>query len=306
MKAWLKFLTPAPGPLALLSGALAVAALGFLAAAGYGLSAGAFLENFGFLYGLLCFPAVVALLAAAALRERQPLPRAALWFGTAAALVAGGFFAGLGASASKTAGPEAGITAAAVFCVPPAVLCGLIGVYFVARGLPAAQAALAQEREARALQLIEARGETTLAELAAELGLPAADCDALVDRLLRAGRLTGFFDAPRGRVYTAAALRAKQQRLVAVVQARGQMSFDDLAAELRAPRDLLRTWVYEAVRRGEFTGYLNWEAGLLYSAEAHKLGGDRCPQCGGALALAGQGVVQCAHCGSEIFRPARS
>jgi ribosomal protein S27AE len=52
---------------------------------------------------------------------------------------------------------------------------------------------------------------------------------------------------------------------------------------------------------GEFTGYMNWDEGLLYSADASKLAHDRCPRCGGEITLAGKGVAQCAHCGSEIF-----
>jgi DNA-directed RNA polymerase subunit RPC12/RpoP len=46
---------------------------------------------------------------------------------------------------------------------------------------------------------------------------------------------------------------------------------------------------------------MNWDEGLLYSADASKLAHDRCPRCGGEITLAGKGVAQCAHCGSEIF-----
>jgi ribosomal protein S27AE len=300
---WLRFLLPAPGPLSLLAGAGALLGLGLLAAVGYALSqTGLFLENFGFLYGLFCVPPAAVLLAAAALWEKHPLPRAGLWLGAALALAAGGLLAALAIATSPAAGLAAGLTTYALFCVPPAVGSALVGLYFAGRGAPAARAALHAERADRALHMLEARGEVTLAELAAELGAPAGECDQLVDGLLRGGQLAGFFDAPRGRVYTQTALRARQKQLVAVVQARGQVSFDDLAAELRAPRDLLRGWVYEAVRRGEFTGYLNWSEGLLYSADAAKLrASDRCPRCGGELALAGQGVIQCGHCGVEVF-----
>ncbi|MBL8056616.1 MAG: hypothetical protein JNK29_07955 [Anaerolineales bacterium] len=299
---WLRFLLPAPGPLSLLGGAGAILVLGLLAAVGYAVSqTGLFLENFGFLYGLFCVPPAAVLLAAAALWEKRPLPRAGLWFAAALALAVGGLVAAMAIATSPEAGLTAGLATYALICVPPAVGSALIGLYFASRGAPAARATLHAERVERARHMIEARGEVTVAELAAELRAPAGECDQIVDELLR-GQLAGFFDAPRGRVYTQAALRAKQKQLVAVVQARGQVSFDDLTAELRAPRDLLRGWVYEAVRRGEFTGYLNWNEGLLYSADAAKLrASDRCPRCGGELALAGQGVIQCGHCGSEVF-----
>lgn len=51
-----------------------------------------------------------------------------------------------------------------------------------------------------------------------------------------------------------------------------------------------------------FSGYINWDEGILYSAEAAALReAGRCPNCGGALALAGRGVIRCPHCGTEIF-----
>jgi hypothetical protein len=150
--------------------------------------------------------------------------------------------------------------------------------------------------------MIQTRGEASLDELAAELGVPPSQVDNLVDRLLQGGHLVGLFDPASGRVYADWALRAKQAQLLAVVHARGQVSFDELAVELRAPRHLLREWVYQAVRRGEFTGYLNWNEGQLYSADAEKLRAEgRCPRCGGELGLAGKGVIQCTHCGAEIF-----
>jgi ribosomal protein S27AE len=60
-------------------------------------------------------------------------------------------------------------------------------------------------------------------------------------------------------------------------------------------------WIYDLVGRSEFTGHVNWDEGRLYSADASKLAHERCPRCGGEIALAGKGTAQCAHCGSEIF-----
>ncbi len=112
----------------------------------------------------------------------------------------------------------------------------------------------------------------------------------------------GLMDAPRQVVYSAAALAEKQRRLLGVVHARGQIHLDALAAELRAPRGLLKDWIYQLVQRGQFSGYINWEEGLLYSADAQALRDQgRCPRCGGELGLAGKGVILCSHCGSEIL-----
>jgi tRNA(Ile2) C34 agmatinyltransferase TiaS len=41
---------------------------------------------------------------------------------------------------------------------------------------------------------------------------------------------------------------------------------------------------------------------VIYSAEAKaRAAAGRCPRCGGKLNLAGRGVIQCGHCGSEVF-----
>ncbi len=300
---WLQRAAPAPGPAALASAAGGLAFLGVLAGLGYGLSqTGAFAENFGFVVGLVVAPLCVGMLMAAALWEKRSVPRAGLWLLAALAVIVGGLFGALGLSASEDVQLDTAVFSYTCLCLPLGGLVSLPGLYFAFRAAPEMRAALNEERETRALQMLTARGEVTLAELAAELRLPVSACDDLVEQLLRQERFVGLFDAPRGRVYTHAALRAKQKQLVAVVQARGQVTFDDLAAELNAPRDLLRQWVYEVVKRGEFAGYLNWREGMLYSADAQKLrAGQRCPRCGGGLSLAGQGVVQCAHCGAEIF-----
>ncbi|HEY9526394.1 MAG TPA: hypothetical protein VIR02_04885, partial [Anaerolineales bacterium] len=115
-------------------------------------------------------------------------------------------------------------------------------------------------------------------------------------------RLFGWHDAARGRVYSAKELRERQSRLAAIVTARGQIRMDDLAQELSAPGDLTRTWMYELVKRGEFSGYINWDEGILYSKEAQRLTeAGTCPHCNGELSLAGKGVIRCRYCSSEIF-----
>jgi hypothetical protein len=44
-----------------------------------------------------------------------------------------------------------------------------------------------------------------------------------------------------------------------------------------------------------------WDEGTLYSRDAAQLHGHKCPSCGGAVELAGKGVVGCPYCGAEIF-----
>ncbi len=94
----------------------------------------------------------------------------------------------------------------------------------------------------------------------------------------------------------------KQRQLLGLIQARGKVALSDVALELRASRDQVRAWIYDLVHLGLFSGYINWAEGWLYSAEAAALrDAGKCPNCGGALELAGKGVIRCPYCGTEIF-----
>lgn len=94
----------------------------------------------------------------------------------------------------------------------------------------------------------------------------------------------------------------KQERqLLNLVSAQGQIRIADAALELDLTRDELKALIYDLVGKGLFSGYINWEDGVLYSRQAAQLKTGSCPQCGAQLELAGKGVVQCKACGSEIF-----
>jgi DNA-directed RNA polymerase subunit RPC12/RpoP len=94
----------------------------------------------------------------------------------------------------------------------------------------------------------------------------------------------------------------KERQLLGMIQARGQVQVSDAALELDAGRDEVRTWIYDLVDKGFFSGYVNWDEGTLYSQDASQLkDNNRCPNCGGQVELVGKGVVQCPYCGAEIF-----
>lgn len=94
----------------------------------------------------------------------------------------------------------------------------------------------------------------------------------------------------------------QQRKLLGVVKAQGQINIADLALELNASRDKVQGMVYDLVSKGLYTGYINWDEGVLYAQQANQLRGlETCKHCGGQLQLAGKGVIRCPFCGTEYF-----
>ena len=102
---------------------------------------------------------------------------------------------------------------------------------------------------------------------------------------------------------TAVAARAQEQRqLLDMVKARGQIAISDLVIELNSSRDQVQQHLYQLVGMGLFSGYINWDEGMLYSRQAndlHQL--SNCEHCNGELELAGKGIIRCPFCGTEYF-----
>lgn len=112
----------------------------------------------------------------------------------------------------------------------------------------------------------------------------------------------GGFILIKGRQEAAAFAEVeKEKRVLNMVLTQGQVRVAEVALELNATRDQVKGWVYDLVGKGLFTGYINWDEGILYSKQASELGTNKCPNCGGELELAGKGVVGCPYCGTEVF-----
>jgi hypothetical protein len=94
----------------------------------------------------------------------------------------------------------------------------------------------------------------------------------------------------------------KQRELLDIVKSRGQVAVSDLALEMKTNVDEVKAMVHELVGLQVFSGYVNWQEGVLYSSEASQLRElTKCKNCGGEITLAGKGVVVCRFCGTEYF-----
>lgn len=127
-----------------------------------------------------------------------------------------------------------------------------------------------------------------------------AGCGAPVVLLLVGGGV--FLLVRSGREAVEEAERRALRRILDIVESRGQVPISDLALELGLTRDQVHEKVHALVGMGLFSGYINWEDGVLYSEEASSLQAlERCKRCGGELKLAGKGVITCPYCGTEYF-----
>lgn len=96
----------------------------------------------------------------------------------------------------------------------------------------------------------------------------------------------------------------KQRQLLDMVKTRGQVSVNDLAVDMRLSVDSIKDMVRQLVGLQVFSGYVNWDDGILYSSDASKLRDlKNCEKCGAPITLAGKGVVVCKYCGTEYFLP---
>jgi hypothetical protein len=99
-----------------------------------------------------------------------------------------------------------------------------------------------------------------------------------------------------------AAVADKQRELLDIIKSRGQVDIGDLAIEMQMSKDQVQAMIHQLVGMGLYSGYINWDEGVLYSREASKLRElTECYHCGGQVKLVGKGVVQCPYCGTEYF-----
>ena len=112
----------------------------------------------------------------------------------------------------------------------------------------------------------------------------------------------GVFLLIKGRQETADfAEMEKQRTILNMVQTQGRVKISDMALQMKLNRDQVQKYIYDLVGKGLFTGYVNWNEGVLVSKTASEMKTTKCPNCGGEREVVGQGVVRCPYCGSELF-----
>jgi len=99
----------------------------------------------------------------------------------------------------------------------------------------------------------------------------------------------------------------QEKKLLNMVLTQGQVSISEIVVALQKPTDEVEEMIRNLVGKQLFSGAINWDKGILYSVESQKLtDGKKCPNCGGELAFAGKGLIECPWCGSEVFLTKRA
>lgn len=99
-----------------------------------------------------------------------------------------------------------------------------------------------------------------------------------------------------------AATAEKQRELLDIIKARGQVDIGDVAIEMQVSKDEVHDMLHQLVGMGLYSGYINWDEGMLYSKEASQIREiGNCYHCGGEVKFAGKGVLRCPYCGTEYF-----
>ena len=297
------FFIPSPGPLVLVWAALAAFVLLGLTTLVIARSTPD-LGNGLATMSAVAFPAAALLLGIAALVERRPGGRFLLWACSFGVLVLAAPVMLLGVRTGQVMEFNNALTLLCCPCGPVYLVMMMALLFMGQRARTPFRRALHAARMQRLVGMVQARGEVTLSEMCTELSLNSeADASKLVRELIDDGELMAVLDEEHQRVYSAAALNEKQRRLQAVVETQGKARLADLAGELQVTQRTVRGWVRDLVERGRLHGFADWTGGWVYCREAgHLAGQDRCPHCGGQQDMAGKGVIQCAHCGVEVFQ----
>ncbi len=188
-----------------------------------------------------------------------------------------------------------------LYAVPMAVT-GTLTLFFGSRAGQEVERRLAERRAELLRRELVVRGEASFAELAKASGISEDEVDDVLDHLEARGCLDVELDTHTRRAFTAERYAGKEDELVAVVNERGRAAIYDVARQLGLSDARLRDLLYAALEHRRFSGYVDWRRGIVFSADGRQLrAGRACPNCGGAMDLAGGGVIACPYCRTEVL-----
>jgi hypothetical protein len=96
----------------------------------------------------------------------------------------------------------------------------------------------------------------------------------------------------------------KQRELLDALREQRALAVPELAHQLEVDEARIQEYVYQLVQLEVLSGVADWEAGMLYAADAVQLRAlQTCQKCGTAIDLRGRGVIRCAVCGTEYLLP---
>jgi hypothetical protein len=99
----------------------------------------------------------------------------------------------------------------------------------------------------------------------------------------------------------------KEKRVLNIIATQGTVQLSGVALETNMTMDQVKSAIYDLVGKGLFTGYVDWKAGKLVSADAAVINQavitGKCPNCGAPQVVGGKGVIRCDYCGAEFFIP---
>jgi len=258
------------------------------------------ISGFGLFSGMIAIPLSLAILFLSTAITSVHYTR--MWVFAIASVLAlvGSVLMALGFGAEQ--GWVEGIVGAILFYGMPIALAWIGLAYNAAIGIPAARAADHTARLDRLAELIGERGHLTFDEAAAEIGVTLEAAVELAVEVRRTGRCVLEIDLHRGRMWGRTWADSRCAQLRDDLGIAGRVELEAFASANGVPTGMVREWLYTLVYRRQLTGYISWEEGVLYSADATALrGSSRCPSCSGQLELVSRGVIECQHCDTQTL-----
>ncbi len=250
------------------------------------------LFDFFLLMGLMILPVGATLLALGGLVNRRWTARGVQLFAATCLFALSWLFLSVGYG--HDAGASAGFGISTVFYILPIGLSGLATLVHGVFAVGELRDEVDGLKGAWLTEALDRRGWVDGEEIAERIGWD-------LDRAERCADEAGFDATIEGsRLRLDRVAQRHRERIVAMVQARGELPLAELQTELQEPRDALALRVAELRESGDFHGYLKGD--VLFSSDLARLRAlGRCPACDGALDLAGLGLVTCRHCSTLVY-----